>query len=514
MKPEIALKEISWEKWLPFGVLMVLLYYSTYAWLISKDWSREDYSYGYLIPFVFTYLVWEKRKAFANVSASTTWLGLIPVLIGVCLYWVGELAGEIFSIYLSSWLIFSGVLLILFGWQKIKQIGFALSMLIFMFPLPHFVNNKVTFQLKLISSKLGVWMLQAYGISAYREGNVIDLGFTQLQVVDACSGLRYTLPLLIMGLLLTYLSKMQLWKKAVVVVSTVPFSVVVNGLRIASVGILYQYWGPTVAEGFFHDFSGWFIFMTSLIILLGEMAFLKRIGVSKARKIERITQNKKEKQNDTTHDQGYRESSITNSGSSIKHPAPNLSDQHAKGIATILKPPQFLSAMALLAITLVLTQGIEFREKVPIAKSLEEFPMSIGSWQGYPKKMEQKFIDELDLSDYLIADFNDTNGKQVNFYVAYYQSQRKGEAIHSPDTCLPGSGWTFSQSGKIDAPLRQGTAGTLPVRRALMQNGSVRQLAYFWFPMRGRTLTSAWEMKLYNFWDALTRQRTDGAWYG
>jgi EpsI family protein len=131
--------------------------------------------------------------------------------------------------------------------------------------------------------------------------------------------------------------------------------------------------------------------------------------------------------------------------------------------------------------------------------------------------MGQEFIDTLDLSDYIIVDYVGKNGKGVNFYVAYYESQRKGESIHSPETCLPGSGWSFKQAGKTAVPL-DGSKGSgsapgasIRINRAVMENAGQRQLSYFWFPQRGRILTNAYELKLFTFWDALTRQRTDGA---
>ena len=108
-------------------------------------------------------------------------------------------------------------------------------------------------------------MLQTYGMSAYREGNIIDLGFTQLQVVDACSGLRYLFPLLILGVLLAYFYRVALWKKLIIILSTIPLTIFTNSLRIALTGIIYEIWGAKEAEGFFHGFSGWFIFMTAFI---------------------------------------------------------------------------------------------------------------------------------------------------------------------------------------------------------------------------------------------------------
>jgi EpsI family protein len=125
--------------------------------------------------------------------------------------------------------------------------------------------------------------------------------------------------------------------------------------------------------------------------------------------------------------------------------------------------------------------------------------------------MEQRIIDELDLSDYMVVDYLNSQNKHVNLYVAYYESQRKGESIHSPATCLPGSGWNFKEAGEATISVPGHDGGFMPVNRAVMQKVDQRQLAYYWFPQRGRVLTNAYQLKIFAFWDALTRQRTDGA---
>ncbi len=172
--------------------------------------------------------------------------------------------------------------------------------------------------------------------------------------------------------------------------------------------------------------------------------------------------------------------------------------------------PQFIVAILLLGATAVIAQTVNFREEVPIARSFSKFPLRVGVWTGQLQSMHQKFIDELDLSDYIIVNFRDGSSPSVNFYTAYYESQRKGESIHSPASCLPGSGWEFQQAGRTDVPISE-DGRRMPVNRAVMRNAGYKQLSYYWFPMRGRTLTNVWEMKFYNFWDALTQQRTDGA---
>jgi EpsI family protein len=153
---------------------------------------------------------------------------------------------------------------------------------------------------------------------------------------------------------------------------------------------------------------------------------------------------------------------------------------------------------------------VDFREKIPMSRPFSEFPLAVGPWAGTSQVLEQDIIKELDLSDYTMIDYRDAANRYVNFYVAYYESQRRGESIHSPETCMPGSGWTFRQSDAVSLPLLQ-PQKTMRVNRAIMEKSGVKQISYFWFPARGRVLTNAWEMKLYTFWDSLTRQRTDGA---
>ncbi|MCP4024203.1 MAG: EpsI family protein, partial [Desulfobacteraceae bacterium] len=171
--------------------------------------------------------------------------------------------------------------------------------------------------------------------------------------------------------------------------------------------------------------------------------------------------------------------------------------------------PRFILSVMLLAITMGITQKVEFRELIPLSQPFSRFPMTVAQWEGTPQKMEQEFIDKLDLNDYVMASFQNPAGKAIDLYIAYYDSQQKGESIHSPATCLRGSGWTFKKTGKAFLFTDQNT--TIPVNRAVIEKGPLKQIAYYWFPSRGRNLTNAYEMKWFNFWDALTRQRTDGA---
>lgn len=472
---------ISFIKMALYGLLLMGLYYSAFIYMIGL-WGKPKYHYCYLIPFVVLYLIWDRRTRLAELATVPSWKGMIPFGLGLVFFWLGELGGEYFTLYISFWLVVVGLCWTHLGWQKIKTIAFALFMVLVMFPLPNFLYNKISVKLQLMSSKLGVSLMQLYGMSAHREGNVIDLGFAQLQVVDACSGLQFLVSLTVLGLLMAYFFRGPLWKRALVLISTVPLSILVNSTRLALTGVLYEAYGREVAEGFFHGFSGWVIFGLAFAYLLLIMWLLGKIPPAKS---------------------GTFVSPNPEQGATLK---PKIEINLA-----FVRPSQFIVAVILLGSTLAFSQGINLREKIPIKKSFDQFPIRVGEWTGARGSMEQRFVRALDLSDYVIIDYRNRTNEGINLYVAYYESQRKGESIHSPATCLPGSGWLFREAGAITLSIPGYNGGSMQVNRAYMEKLDSKQLSYYWFPQRGRILNNAYQLKVYAFWDALTKQRTDGA---
>jgi len=467
------LKNKSVPFFLVYFFLLAGMYYSSFGYL-ARMWQRDDYNYCYLVPLVVLYLIWEQRQRLAAVRTSSSWSGLVFIALGIVFFWLGELGGEYTALFISMWLMIVGLCWLHLGGSKIKVIGFPLFLLLAMFPPPNFLTSRLSLKLKLISSQIGVTLMRLYGMTAHREGNVIDLGFTRLQVVDACSGIRYLFPIIILGLLLAWFFRAHWWKRVVLVLSTIPLIVFANGVRIALTGILYEPLGPKIAEGFLHDFAGWFTFMVALAVLLVEMWLLKKIPFGQP-------------------------------------PAEKKLPEMKESVGQSLFWPKFVVVVLLLGLTLVVSQGVNFREKVPAKQSFSHFPLQLGVWRGQRETMEQRFIDTLDLSDYAIVNYRSQRGQAINFYVAYYESQRKGESIHSPATCLPGSGWDFKRADTVKFAVPGYRNGFTEVNRALMQKTGFKQLTYYWFPQRGRILTNAYQLKIFAFLDALTKQRTDGA---
>ena len=475
-----------------FCLFILGLYYSTFIWLVMKDWAREDFGHCYFMPFVVAYLIWDRKAAFLSCPTKPSWVGFFPLCLGIAMFWLGDLGGEYLLLYLSCWMVVIGVLWVHIGWKKLKTIAFALFMSLTMFPLPHFIYNKISVKLQLLSSKIGVSLMQFYGMSVHREGNIIDLGFTKLQVVEACSGLRSLMSLVVLGLLMAYFFRSNLWKRALFLIFVIPVAIGANSIRLALTGIVYEAWGREAAEGFFHGFSGWVIFCFALGVLLAVMWMLKKMGNAditekKGRNPENVYTIKQSEFDAATHQR------------SDGSPIGNFLQRHT------------IATFALLIVTLVISHGIEFRERIPIIRPLDAFPLKMEKWTGIRHTMDQYYIDALDLSDYVIVDYYNKTGKKINLYVAYYESQSKGKFIHTPATCLPGSGWSFRQTGRIEIETQLLNGVSIQVNRAYMEKMNQAQLSYYWFLQRGRILNNAYQLKWYAFWDALTKQRTDGA---
>ncbi|MCX5807657.1 MAG: VPLPA-CTERM-specific exosortase XrtD [Proteobacteria bacterium] len=495
------IKPVSWIKAGIYAFLIVITFYSALNQLVFHDWDREDYSHCLLIPFIVLYLIWDYRQALIGTPSVVDKKGFILLMAGILLFWLGELGGEYYTMYLSLWLVVVGLVWVHFGWNKIKVLWFAFFVMLTMFPFPNIINVRITFALKLIATKLGVLILQAYGMSAYREGNIIDLGFTQLQVVEACSGLRFVMPLMVLSLLLAFWFRAHIWKRTALFLSSIPIAILMNSFRIAGTGVLYSVWGAQVAEGFFHDFSGWLVFMFTIPILLAEMWIL--------RKLPPRLEFGNTKDTGRTRDEGRGTIGESEKEATGKSEAVKQTGTATVSMKAALLQPVFIVALVLLGITLVASRTIEFREKIPIKKPLSQLSLKIGEWNGTKQIMEQQFVEVLNFSDYTIVDYKNNQGKSINFYTAYYESQRKGEATHSPESCLPGSGWQFNEADPINIKLKDGSL--IKVNRAFMEKAGDKQLSYYWFAQRGRVLTNLYQVKFYSFWDALTKQRTDGA---
>jgi exosortase D (VPLPA-CTERM-specific) len=367
------------------------------------------------------------------------------------------------------------------GWTALRLVAVALLILWFMIPLPAFFLFNLSTELQLLSSQIGVYIIRLFDISVFLEGNVIDLGGFKLEVAEACSGLRYLFPLMTLGFLMAYFYKGKLWKRITLFLSSIPITVIMNSIRVGLIGITVEHWGIEMAEGFLHEFQGWMVFMVSAALMLAEIAVLNVIG---------------------------RESGTWRQLFGIEMPLPT---PRGVPIRERKLPTSFIAASAVLVGFVAMTIAIPRpAEIIPERASFVQFPMQFGEWRGRRQSLEAVFTDQLKLDDYVLADYV-RGGEGVNLYIAWYNSQRKGEAVHSPRSCLPGGGWQMHDFGQREVAGVSINGQPLRVNRTLIELGNQRELVYYWFQQRGRIIDNEFAVKWYLFWDALTQHRTDGA---
>jgi exosortase len=223
-------------------------------------------------------LVWTRRDRLAAAERQPTSVGLAVVIVSLGMLLLGTAGVEFFIMRTSAVGVIAGTILFLAGWRWLRILAFPLALSFLVIPIPPVIFYQLTFPLQVMATKFGVAVLQAFNIPVLREGNVIWLAHTTLEVTEACSGIRSLLSLFSLAVLYAYFSESRVIPRAIVTLSSIPIAILANGLRIAGTGLAAQYIGPEMATGFFHAFQGWVMFMVSLAMLVGVAAIVKKIG--------------------------------------------------------------------------------------------------------------------------------------------------------------------------------------------------------------------------------------------
>jgi len=247
--------------------LMACLYASILARLFSQWINDPNFSHGLFVPFFALFVLWQDRKKLGLIAPAPSWSGLPILLVALLMLMLGVLGAELFFSRVSLLILLAGLIILFQGWAFFRALLFPWAFLILMIPIPTLILQKVTFPLQLLASKLASVLLPVVGVPVLREGNVIVLPSMPLEVAEACSGIRSLLSLVTLAIIYGFLMDDRKWVRVVLACSAVPIAVAANSFRIVGTGLLVQYWDPEKAEGFFHAFSGWLIFVVSLILL-------------------------------------------------------------------------------------------------------------------------------------------------------------------------------------------------------------------------------------------------------
>ncbi len=491
MSGSISINKISVASVIAICAAIVVLFAPVLAKLGIDLWNDENYSHGLLVPFVIAFIVWREKDRLANMAfAPAKVFGLFAIVGAILMLLAGTVGAELFTQRVALIGTLIGVTLYLAGWRWLTVLATPLVLLFLSIPIPQILFNKISFPLQLWASQIAVWVIRLVEVPTLRKGNVIDIlprGATQtisLEVVEACSGIRSLMTLVVLGLVLGYFTRVDekdelrfgmfsgrdLVRTVILMVAAVPIAMITNAGRVAATGVGAYYYGISATEGLAHDISGMLVFVAALAILLVLNIILKRF-FSKG---------------DAT---------------------PSEFTQNAERAVPSIVPIFVLMVVGALAVN-----WFAFRpELAPERQKLSGLPTKLGDWsqRGDEIKFEESVEAVLRTTDYSMREYTMPDGRIGNIYVGYYATQRTGATYHSPQNCLPGAGWVLSEPQRIEITRGDGTKFT--ANRYIIENGIYREVMIYWYQGRGRIEASEYRDKLGTVIDSVTRRRSDGS---
>lgn len=249
------------------AALVAAIYYKVIGKLVTDWWQIPDFSHGFLVPPFAAFLIWEKRAALVTTKPSPSWAGIALMMFAAIVLLLGTYGAELFLSRISLLMLVAGLVLYFGGRPFLHQLAFPLLILTLAIPLPSLILNQITFPLQIFASKVASALLPLFAVPVLREGNVIVLPLLKLEVAEACSGIRSLTSLFTMAVFYGYFMERSITRRIILAVASIPIAIAANAVRILGTGLSVQYWDPERAMGFFHEFSGWVIFLVSLTCL-------------------------------------------------------------------------------------------------------------------------------------------------------------------------------------------------------------------------------------------------------
>jgi exosortase len=303
----------NYYKSLAIAAALAFVYFATLVKLGRDWWSDENYSHGLLIPFVIGFIIWQDRQKFEeNHSQRATRFGAIGIGFALIGLWAGTAGAELFVQRASLVLMLASIVIYFFGFRILRVAAVPLFLLALAIPIPQIIFNRIAFPLQLFASRCAVAAMSFFEIPVLRQGNVIELmplGAKEpkrLAVVEACSGIRSLMTLVTLAVVYAYFTRpkgpqasagdspkkaqtkvyatFMFWRSLILVAAAVPIAILTNAARVSGTGVLAHYYGTKVADGFFHSFSGWVIYIVAAALLFATGWALDRFALLSRRK--------------------------------------------------------------------------------------------------------------------------------------------------------------------------------------------------------------------------------------
>ena len=246
---------------------------------LVRQWASDDnYSHGFFVVPLALFFVWERRHALMNAPSRPGFLGLLVIIGSLSLLLAGQLGAELFLTRVSFVGVLAGIALFVWGRDQFRILAFPLAFLLLMIPLPAIVFNQLAFPLQLLASRAGESVIGLAGIPVLREGNVLQLPTRTLEIVEACSGIRSLVSLITLAIVLGYFTERRTGARVLIALAAIPIAILANAARVAGTGLASELISPAAADGFFHTFSGWLMFVFAFFGLLAVQRIIAARG--------------------------------------------------------------------------------------------------------------------------------------------------------------------------------------------------------------------------------------------
>lgn len=479
-RQDVLVRVTNYSRLLLLAVMSLLIYQTG----LLELWTQSDeYGHGLMVVGVLVVLLHRRWDSYRPYSPGSTWLIVLVGLISSAMVIAGDLSGITLLGYYGILLFSTAIILAIGGCSLAMKLSIPVLIGLLILPLPTPIGPLLTSKLQLISSSWGVWVIRLLGGSVYLQGNVIDVGGTQLLVAEACSGLRYLFPLMSIGAVIGYALRSKLWIRLTVFLATIPITLFLNSLRIAMTGLLVESGEGTHTEGLQHLFEGWVVFISAVLMLVGLASVLLKFQPGATRLCD-----------------------AWNVQSRLMGSHAGYEDSSARKQEKI----NFMMIVSFVLLTLV--GGNLFNthtHAVPHHKALDEFPSKISDWTSHSDRLSPLVEEVAGASEYFYGDFTDPDGHVVNAYVSYYESQRNGHIPHSPKVCMPGGGWMIDSLEA--AIIRPVTGAVFEANRLVTSSGGRTLLSYYWLKQGNRYYRHELQARLDLIRFSLFENRTDGA---
>ena len=465
---------------------MVFLYLLIYAPLLPelvRDWyEHENYSYGFLIPFIFLYLLWQKREAFRNLPGNASPWGALSLLSAVAIGLIGNVIGDSFTMRLSMVLALGGLVHLFLGKHYFKTVIFPLAYLLLMVPPPYLIVKEVSYYLRFFDAVLATLALQGIGIPVYQDSYFLHLPNITLEVADVCSGISSVFVMFAIGTFYTYFLPIRPSSKVLVMIGAIFFSVLANLFRIILISVSVYYYGPAILRSFIHQFTGTFTFLFAFVMLIALGEFLRRRSSWTVPK-PTLRQN-----NEANVD-------------GLKVPGQS-------GSPPRLLAPSFLCALTILAFTFYLGNSLESKQTVALQKDLQALPAQLGPYFFTANGNWPDPYQDLNAESAVSRIYGGPGKEQVELYIGYRSSQQVQKRLHSPKMHFP-KGWNYVavDPAQIEIP------GIEPIKANWMvtQKGDTKRLVLYWYQARGQSFAGEISNRFAEVKSLILSGRTEGA---